>query len=146
MPPAEAAIAPLAGPTGYEVPVWRLVLLRLMCGFFVVSAIFKDLPALLNHEPTERGMISSLLAGLWVMAIFGIRYPLKVLPIFIFECVWKTIWLIFFGLPQWISGTGSPRLAQDMFEIGAFGGIFALLIPWSFVWRNYVRAPAERWR
>jgi hypothetical protein len=140
-------MAPSAAPgADHEVPLWRLHLIRAFCLFFVIAAPFNDLPRLFFHAPDERGMITCILAGLWVMALIGLRYPLKMMPIFLFECAWKTIWTIFFGLPQWLSGVGSPRLGQDLFDIGFFAIVFGLLIPWGHVWRHYVREPAERWR
>lgn len=87
-----------------------------------------------------------MFGGLWVMGIIGVRYPLQMLPIFLFEFVWKTIWLLAFGLPQWISGTGSARLNDDLIGIGNGPILFGLVIPWGYVWRHYVREPAERWR
>ncbi len=132
--------------TGGELPLWRLHVIRAFCLFFVVAAPFDDLPRLFFHAPEERGMITCILAGLWVMALIGLRYPTKMIPILLFEFVWKTIWAIFFGAPQWLSGVGSPRLGQDLFDIGFFAIVFGLIIPWPWVWQHYVKAPAERWR
>ena len=128
-----------------EIPLWRLYLLRAVpiiaipWGLGLVSG-------LVNSEPTDRGMLDSLLLGLWAMTLLALRYPLQMLPIFLFEFVWKTIWLLAFGLPQWLSGTGSPRLAEDLWSIGAFPFVMALVIPWGYVWRHYVKEPSERWR
>lgn len=140
--------APAISPThDHEVPLWRLYLMRAMAVFFVLQGVFNIWPnVLFPSDPAARGMNPSFLAGLWVLAVFAIRYPLQLLPIFLFECVWKTIWLLAFGLPQYFSGVGSPRLMKDMFDIGLFGIVFALLIPWGFVWRHYVLKPSERWR
>lgn len=141
------AAAPAPGPTGYEVPLWRLYVLRAMFLFFAVDGFLKTLPALIDHGPTDRGMILGIKGGLWIMGMIGVRYPLKMLPIFIFELVWKTIWLLAFGLPQWTSGVGSPRLNEDMFGIAIIPLSLAFaLMPWAYVWRTYVTAPAERWR
>ena len=129
-----------------EVSLARLYMIRGFCLFYVLSAPFDSLPRLFVHAPDERGMISSILGGLWVMALIGLRYPLQILPIFMFECAWKTIWAICFGLPQWYLGVGSPRLGEDLFSIGFFAIVFALLIPWSWVWRHFVMQPADRWR
>ena len=55
--------------------------------------------------------------------------------------------LVAYGLPQWRSGSGPPSLTEDLWSIGAFGVlVMPLVIPWSYVWRHYVKAPAERWR
>jgi len=40
---------------------------------------------LIEASPTNRGMIPGFLTGLWLMSFFALRYPLKMLPIFLFE-------------------------------------------------------------
>lgn len=137
MPPADGA---------EEVPLWRLYLLRANYLLWAVAGLFLALPPLLDPEPAARGMVDSMFGGLWVMGVLGVRYPLQMLPIFLFEFAWKTIWLLAFGLPQWLSGTGSPRLGEDLIAIGNGPILFGLIIPWGYVWRRYVRQPAERWR
>lgn len=130
-----------------EVPLWRLYLLRVMCGVFFVLGFFVHLPWLFDEpDLSRRGMLDSMLVGLWIIASFGIRYPLQVLPIFLFEFVWKTVWLLAFGLPQWMAGKFEPRLSEDLVEIGLGPLVFGLIIPWTYVWRHYVKAPSERWR
>lgn len=92
-------------------------------------------------------MSPRLLAGLWLMSLLAIRHPLQMLPLFMFEFVWKTIWLLAFGLPQWLLGEpASPRLSQDLLDIGLAGIVFGLIIPWGYVWRHYVKQRSERWR
>jgi hypothetical protein len=129
----------------HEVPLVRLYVLRAVA-VLGIFGLFDTVISLVDHAPTDRGMIKAMLSGLWVMAFFAIRYPLKMVPLLLFEFVWKTIWLLSFGLPQWSAGVGSPRLSQDLWEIGAFPLVCALAIPWSYVWRCYVVAPSERWR
>jgi hypothetical protein len=130
----------------HEVSAGRLYLLRATALIFVVSGCFSIPRMFIGAHPTDRGMIDAFLGGLWVMSFLALRYPLQMLPIFLFEFVWKTIWLLAFGLPQWLSGIGSPRLNRDMLEIGSIPILIALVIPWPHVWRRYVRQPAERWR
>ena len=129
-----------------EVPLWRLYVMRAIALVFVVSGFFNYLPGLLDPDPTGRGMTISMLGGLWVLAFFALRYPLLLLPIYLFEFVWKSIWLLAFGLPQWSAGRIDPQLSKDLWEIGLFPFVFALIIPWGYVWRHYIREPAERWR
>jgi len=113
---------------------------------WAVAGLFMALPALIAPDPIARGMIESMFGGLWVMGIFGLRYPLQMLPIFLFEFVWKTVWLLAFGLPQWLAGMRSPRLSEDLLAIGNGPILFGLIIPWDYVWRHYIKKPAERWR
>jgi hypothetical protein len=129
----------------HEVSLVRLYAMRAAAIAAVIALGSSNLPALIWPDPMGRGMITAILGGLWVMALIAIRYPLKMVPIFLFEFVWKLIWLLRFGLPQWLAGTGSPRLRVDMVEIGLFPLVFGLVIPWGYVWRRYVREPAERW-
>ena len=69
-------------------------------------------PALFSHEPMARGVIPSLLGAVWLLAFVGLRYPLQMLPLLMFEFAWKTIWLFAFGLPQWSAGTASADLRR----------------------------------
>jgi hypothetical protein len=130
----------------HEVSLARLYVIRAACLAAAIALGFSNLPALIWPDPMGRGMIAGILGGLWVMALIGLRYPLMMVPILLFEFVWKTIWLLRFGLPQWLAGTGSPRLGADLIEIGLFPILFGLVIPWGYVWRHYVRQPSERWR
>jgi hypothetical protein len=130
----------------HEVSLARLYALRAMSLTWAVGGLFMALPPLIDPAPVARGMLPAMMGGLWVCGFFGLRYPLRMLPIFLFEFVWKTIWLFVFGFPQWLAGTGSPRLGEDLVSIGTGPILFALIIPWPYVWRRYFREPAERWR
>jgi hypothetical protein len=129
-----------------EVPLWRLYVLRAMFLVFVVGGFFVHPQWLFDPDWSRRGMIDGMLAGLWIMAFFGLRQPLRMLPIFLFEFVWKAIWLVTFGLPQWMAGRSDPQFTEDLILIGGGPILFGLIIPWGYVWRHYIRQPAERWR
>ena len=131
--------------TDREVSLARLYVMRAVA-LLGVWGLFATVQTLFEHAPLDRGVHKALIGGLWLMAVFAIRYPLKMVPLLLFELVWKTIWLIFFGLPQYWSGVGSPRLGEDLWAIGAFPLVCLLVIPWGYVWRHYVTAPGERWR
>ena len=134
-----------SGKRDTEVPLWRLYLLRAV----PVLAIPWGLGLLEDviwARPTDRGMVDSLLTGLFLMSLLALRYPLQMLPIFLFEFVWKTVWLLAFGLPQWLGGHVDAQLSKDLWQIGAFPFVMALVIPWGYVWRHYVKEPSERWR
>jgi hypothetical protein len=130
--------------TGHAVALVRLYLLRAVALFFAIDGLFSKLPGVIHPDPASRGIIASLLAGLWVSSFLAVRFPLRMMPIFLFELVWKTLWLIDYGAPQWLAGTGSPRLGRDLFEIGFFPLPIALIIPWGYVWRRFVKEPADR--
>ena len=142
---ASTAASPRAA-LGDDLTLFRLYLLRgvyLLIGLGEGSQVA---PGLFVHEPAARGVIASLLAGMCLLDLLGIRYPRQMLPLLLFELAWKLIWMLAFGLPQWSSGVGPPTFAEDFFNI-AFGVILMpLVIPWGYVWRQYVKAPGDRWR
>ncbi len=128
-----------------EVSLVRLYVLRAMYLVLVIGLGAMIVPQVLSHELISRGVIPSLLGAVWLLAFLGLRYPLAMLPVLMFEFVWKAIWLIFYGLPQWSSGQRPPTFAEDMFAIG-LGAILLFVIPWGYAWRHYVKRPSERWR
>jgi hypothetical protein len=124
-----------------EISRWRLHVMRATALFFAVSGFFSYPQMLIQASATDRGMIKAFLTGLWLMSFLVVRFPLKMLPIFLFEFAWKTVWLLAFGLPQWITGVGSPRLSEDLLGIGIPPILLAFVIPWGYVWRNYIKQP-----
>src|SRR4029077_2179812 len=107
--------------------------LRATYALLVIGVGAMILPPLLSHEPMARGVIPSLLGAVWVLAFVGLRYPLLMLPLLMFELVWKTIWLLDFGLLQWTSGQRPPTFAEDFFNIALGVVLMPLVIPWPYV-------------
>jgi hypothetical protein len=128
-----------------EVSLVRLYILRAMYLVLVVGLGAMIVPELLSHELTSRGVIPSLLGAVWVLAFLGLRYPLEMLPLLMFEFVWKLIWMTGYGLPQWLAGQFPPTFAEDFFNI-AFGAILLAVIPWGYAWRRFGKRPGARWR
>ena len=128
-----------------DVSLFRLYVLRAMYAVLVVGLGAMIVPEILSHELTSRGVIPSLLGAVWLLAFLGLRYPLEMLPLLMFELAWKLIWLIAYGLPQWSSGQTPPTFAEDSFNIG-LGVLLLLVIPWGYVGRRFVKQPGARWR
>ena len=111
----------------------RLHVLRATYLLLVVGLGATMVPILFSHEPTARGVIPSLLCGVWLLAFVGLRYPLQMLPLLLFELAWKTIWLIAFGLPQWAHGQLPPTFAEDFKAIVAGVILMPIVIPWGYL-------------
>ena len=135
-----------------EVSTFRLYLLRAGYLFIAVGlAIFKLAPAILHPEnlSPQDSVVFSLLGAFALLAVLGIRYPLKMLPLLFFEVVWKAIWVLAFGLPLLLSGQLDPN--------ASFGGtetltncllgivLVPLVTPWGYVIKHYVKVPGARW-
>lgn len=129
-----------------EVSLVRLYVLRATYLLLVVGLGAMIVPDIVSHALTSRGVIASLLGALWALAFLGLRYPLEMLPLLMFEFAWKSIWAIAYGLPQWSAGQFPPTFAEDAFNIGLGVILMPLVIPWSYVWRHYVKQSGARWR
>ena len=129
-----------------EVSLVRLYVLRATYLLLVVGLGAVIVPPLVSHELVARGVIPSLLGAVWLLAFLGLRYPLQMLPLLLFELLWKTIWLFDFGLAQYLSGQRPPTFAEDSFNIALGVILMPLVIPWPYVWRHYVRRAGARWR
>jgi hypothetical protein len=135
-----------------EVSTFRLYLLRAMYVFMVVGlAIFKLAPAILHPETLspQDSVIVSVLGAFALLAVVGLRYPLKLLPLLFFELLWKSIWVVAFGLPLLLSGGLDPNASFGGTEtlINCLLGIVLvpLVTPWGYVLKHYLKAPGDRW-
>jgi len=129
-----------------DVSLLRLYVLRAMYLLLVVGLGGMIVPDVISHPLISRGVIASLLGGVWLLAFIGIKYPLQMLPLLMFEFAWKTIWMLAYGLPQWSAGELPPTFAEDFFAIGLGVVIMPIVIPWGYVFRHYVKRPGARWR
>jgi hypothetical protein len=135
-----------------EVSTFRLYLLRAMYVFVALGlAIFKMAPAILHPEnlSPQDSVVVSLLGGFALLAVVGIRYPLKMLPLLFFEFVWKVIWVVAFGLPLLFSGHLDPNASFGGTEtlINCLLGIVLvpIVVPWGYVFKQYLKEPGARW-
>ena len=131
-----------------EVSTFRLYLLRATYLLIVVGLGFTIWPGVL-HPPKDlalmRGVVRSLLGAVSLMAVLGIRYPLKMLPLLFFELVWKSIWILAFGLPRWSAHQLDPDTQETLNACLMGIVLFPLVMPWRYVLANYVKVPGDRW-
>ena len=130
-----------------QVPLWRLYALRAGYLLLVVGLGPTVWPGILHHDrPWElmQGVVHCMLAAMSALAIVGLRYPLQMLPLLFFELAWKAIWLIVVALPLW----SAHRTDADTLETAReclMAVVFVVLIPWPYVFANYVTKAGDRW-
>lgn len=130
-----------------RLPLWRLNLMRV--GYFVmgVGLVVFRWPELANHADWElkEGTVVTMLVAMSVLALLGLRYPQRMLPILLFEVGWKLTWLGTVALPLWLDGnlTGA---ALEQANTVLWVAIVIAVIPWRHVVRQYVLARGEGWR
>lgn len=95
--------------------------------------------------PLWEGVTLCLLTGMSLLALLGVRYPVKLLPILLFETVWKVLWLGLVALPKAVSDSVDSGTAAVAVNCSLVVVVIAV-VPWGHVWRSYVRASADPWR
>jgi hypothetical protein len=68
------------------------------------------------------------------------------LPLLFFELVWKSIWLIVVALPLWSAHQPMDAKTSETVLACLMGVIFPIVIPWRYVFSNYVMKRGDRWR
>jgi hypothetical protein len=131
-----------------DVSLARLYALR--AGYLFISAGLAATiwPLVISHPPEwplMNGVACSLLAAVSVLAAVGIRYPLRMLPVLLFELVWKTIWLTAVALPLWSANRIDPRTASTVRDC-LLVIVLVPLIPWRYLVAQYVTKPGDPWR
>lgn len=130
----------------YEVSTFRLYLMRATYLLIAVGLAVEIWPQILNHPVTAQGATTSLLAGVSLLAIVGLRYPLKMLPLLLFELVWKSIWLIAIAYPLWRANQMNSDVWGSVQACIMGVVIMPIAIPWPNLWANYVTAAGDPWR
>ena len=104
-------------------------------------------PLLVSHEPWSlaEGTKECLLIAMSVLALLGLRYPVRMLPILLFEVAWKLLWLGVVAFPLVLHGnlTGATRTqaAAILWVV-----VIIAVIPWRHVVVEYLLTPADPWR
>jgi hypothetical protein len=131
-----------------QVPLPRLYLLRFGYLVMAVGLAATKWPLLINHDgpwPLFEGVEICMLVALSLLSFLGLRYPIRMLPILLFEIGWKTIWVAVVVLPLWVSDQLDQATA-DVFYTCLVVLIVIAVIPWRYVFRQYVVKQGDPWR
>lgn len=124
----------------------RLIVLRALYALIALGLALFIWPVFLGLLPAPahyHGVVLTMLAAFSILCAGGIRYPLQMLPVLLWELLWKSMWLLLIALPRWLAGTIDPATTQT--AVDCITVVLVLVaIPWGYVWRNYVSKPAER--
>ena len=130
-----------------DVPVWRLYALRAGYLLLVVGLGLVIWPGIIHHDKPWSlmgGVVQCMLGAMGALAVVGLRYPLKMLPLLLFEMAWKALWLIVVALPLWRAGTVNADTAETAIEC-LMAVVFVVIVPWRYVAVTYGVARGERW-
>lgn len=134
-------------PAQAAMPLWQVNVLRI--GYLVVGVglAIRKWPLLVTHHSwgLAEGTVLCILLALSVLALLGLRHPVRMLPILLFEVAWKLTWLAVITLPQWLNGTLDDATAAQTGDVLWVVPVIAV-IPWRYVWNQYVTARGPSWR
>jgi hypothetical protein len=132
-----------------EVSTLRLYLLRGMYLLIAVGLGINIWPWIIAPPDTVANantVIRALLGALAVVSLLGLRYPLQMLPILLFELLWKLIWVVAFALRMWLVTGLDEYASQTLFACLMGVLLVPIVMPWSYVFKHYIHAAGEPWR
>ena len=133
-----------------QVSILRLYVMRITYAIIVIGLaaligpVFLARGSSLNHM---HGVVCAMLSAVAVLAAVGIRYPLKMVLVLLFELIWKVLWMLVVALPQYLKGAPLAAPFAATVVDNTFGIILvSIAIPWGYVWRHYAKASGDPWR
>ena len=127
------------------VALWRINAMRilfLLIAFVMGSVVWQQLLFESADWEVMRGLAKSMLAALAILSLIGVRYPLQMLPLMLYEIAWKTVWLLGIALRAWLANKWTPDI-ESLFTDCVGIVIAFFIVPWGYVWARYVAWPAE---
>jgi hypothetical protein len=132
----------------HDVSLLRLYLLRAMYLLVVVGLGVVVWPGIIHRTAPwtlNGGVVTCMLAAFSLLCALGLRYPLQMLPVLMWELLWKAIWLGIVAYPAWADGSIDAATTASAIECMVVV-LIPIVMPWGYVLKHYVRAPATRWR
>jgi hypothetical protein len=130
-----------------SISLTRLYVLRAMYLLIVLGLGATVWPGVLRRaHPWElmEGTVACMLVSFSALSALGLRYPLQMLPLLLWELAWKTVWLAIVALPQWWAGYIDESIQASVFAC-SFVVLVYLAIPWDYVYHHYIRQPGQPW-
>jgi hypothetical protein len=121
----------------------RLHLLRAGYLFVGVGLAVVKWPLLpgVAELPLYEGVVLCMLTAMSLLALLGLRHPVALLPVLLFESLWKLLWLGLVALPRALSGRLDAATTEMLVNCSLVVVVLAV-IPWGYVARTYLRGPA----
>jgi hypothetical protein len=82
--------------------------------------------------PLYEGVTLCFLTALSVLALLGLRFPVMLLPVLLFEIMWKVLWLSIIVLPQAVEGSLDPDTRSVAYSCALVVPV-AIAVPWRYV-------------
>jgi hypothetical protein len=127
-------------PTAKGLSPTRLHLLRagyLLVGVGLAVVKWPLLPDA-HRLPLHEGVVLCLLTAMSLLALLGLRHPVTLLPLLVFETLWKLLWLGLVALPRAASGRLDAATTETLVSCSLVVVVIAV-VPWRYLWRSHLR-------
>jgi hypothetical protein len=128
-----------------KVAVWQVNAMRflfLLMAVIMGSMVWQQLLFESAEWDVMRGLAKSMLAALALLSLLGVRYPMQMLPLMLYEIAWKTIWMILIAGRAWMTDKWTPDIEGLFYDcVGIIIAYF--IVPWRYVWARYFVQPME---
>jgi hypothetical protein len=137
-------MAQRSGKSMHEVSQLRLYALRLLYVVLSLGLGITEIPLLFHHEhwTQARAVAHCFLSALACLSLVGVRSPLQMLPLLIYELLWKMIWLLAVALPLWLAHQLDADTLKSLPTIAPVV-IIIPFIPWRYVFAKYLLHPSQ---
>jgi hypothetical protein len=127
-----------------ELSTRRLNVLRVGYLYLGLGLAVVKWPALLDagSVPVMDGVVTSVLTAMSLLAFLGLGYPIRMLPILLFEVAWKVIWVTAVAVPHLVAGDLDAATGEVLFNC-YFVVVPLAVVPWRYAWQRYVKAPGD---
>ena len=147
-PSASANNGKSTAATSPALSVRRMNVMRIGYAVMGVGIAVRNWPLVLNRSepwPLYEGVTKYMLVAMGLLALLGLRYPVKMLPILLFESAWKLLWLGAIAVPLWIGGD-MDTATSEVAGAALWVVIILAVTPWRYVFTQYVVKRGDPWR
>jgi hypothetical protein len=123
------------------VPRINIYLLRILFTLMFLLVTYDSWTHIFNHT----GSWNNVNAAAWCMwgsysfiSIIGVFRPLIMLPIVIFEIIYKITWLLIVAYPLWIKNELIGSSAEGMTRVFLWVILPIVAMPWRYFFRTFV--------
>src|SRR3712207_5245768 len=100
-----------------DLPLWRLNAMRVGYAVMGVGLAIVKWPLVVGYDsstPLFEGVVHIVLTAMGLLALLGLRYPVRLIPILLFECLWKLMWLGIVALPAVMAGDVDDAMGETI--------------------------------
>lgn len=126
----------------YEgVPRINIYFLRVLFLLMFLFLTYETWGVILNHKGAWDGTKAAawcMWASYSLISFIGVIKPLKMLPIVLFEIIYKVTWLIIVAYPLWVKGELKGSSIESMANVYVWVVFPIIAMPWKYFIHQYV--------